>query len=210
MDTQSLSEQDISSKFILPALTQSGWDLHTQIREQKTFTAGRIMIHGKTISRGERKRADFILYYKQHMPIAIVEAKDAKHSASAGLEQAKAYAQILGVPFAYSTNGEEFVEFDSLTGKETTLALSEFPTPEQLFLRYTKDKQYTDEQKSVILQDYYEDPAGKEPRYYQEKAVNGVVEAIARGQNRILLVMATGTGKTYTAFQIIYRLWKAK
>ena len=210
MDKQSLTEQDICSQFILPSIKNSGWDAATQIREQKTFTAGRIQVHGKTISRGERKRADFILYYKNHMPVAVVEAKDNKNTPGAGLEQAKAYARTLGLPFAYSSNGDKFVEFDFFTGIEKTLPLDQFPSPEELFSRYTQDKNYTDEQKSVILQDYYEDPSGKEPRYYQEKAVNGVVEAVARGQNRILLVMATGTGKTYTAFQIIYRLWKAK
>ena len=210
MDKKSLTEQDICSQFILPSIKNSGWDGATQIREQKTFTAGRIHIHGKTISRGERKRADFILYYKNHMPVAVVEAKDNKNTPGAGLEQAKDYARSLGLPFAYSSNGDEFIEYDFLAGTEKSIALDAFPSPEELFNRYTHDKNYTEEQKLVILQDYYEDPSGKEPRYYQEKAINGVVEAVARGQNRILLVMATGTGKTYTAFQIIYRLWKAK
>lgn len=210
MDKKSLSEQDISSKYVLPALIDAGWDLQTQIREQWTFTSGRIMVHGKTISRGEKKRADFILYYKNNFPLAIVEAKDNNHTAGAGLEQAKQYAQILNIPFAYSTNGDEFVEFDFLMGQETTIALSDFPDPSELMRRYTKAKDYNEEQKEIVLQDYFVDPSGKGPRYYQETAVNKVVEAVAKGQDRILLVMATGTGKTYTSFQIIYRLWKAR
>lgn len=210
MDKKSLSEQDISSKYVLPALIGAGWNLQTQIREQSTFTAGRIMVHGKTISRGEKKRADFILYYKNNFPIAIVEAKDNNHTAGAGLEQAKQYAQILNIPFAYSTNGDEFVEFDFLTGRETTLTISDFPDADELMRRYSRAKDYNEEQKEIVLQDYFVDPSGKGPRYYQENAINTVVEAVAKAQDRILLVMATGTGKTYTAFQIIYRLWKAK
>ncbi len=207
---KNLSEQDICSKLVLPAIVSAGWNLQTQIREQWTFTSGRIMVHGKTISRGEKKRADFILYYKNNFPLAIVEAKDNNHTAGAGLEQAKQYAQILNTPFAYSTNGDEFVEFDFLTGKETTITLSDFPEPEDLMRRYSRAKDYNEEQKSIILQDYFVDPSGKGPRYYQENAINKVVEAVAKGQDRILLVMATGTGKTYTSFQIIYRLWKSR
>jgi len=210
MDKKSLSEQDICSKYVLPAIINVGYNLHTQIREQWTFTAGRIQVHGKTISRGEKKRADFILYYKNNLPIAVVEAKDNNHTSGAGLEQAKQYAESLGVSFAYSTNGDEFVEFDFITGKETTISINEFPSPEELLRRYTEYKDYNEEQKAIILQDYFIDPSGKNPRYYQETAINKTIEAVAKGQNRILLVMATGTGKTYTAFQIIYRLWKAK
>lgn len=210
MISKELSEQDICSKYVLPAIINSGYNLHTQIREQVTFTAGRIQIHGKTISRGEKKRADFILYYKNNLPIAVVEAKDNNHSSGAGLEQAKQYAEALGVSFAYSTNGDEFVEFDFSTGRETTIPINEFPSPEELLRRYSEYKDYNEEQKSIVLQDYFIDPSGKGPRYYQETAINKTVEAIAKGQNRLLLVMATGTGKTYTAFQIIYRLWKAK
>ena len=210
MDKKSLSEQDICSKYVLPAIINVGYNLHTQIREQWTFTAGRIQVHGKTISRGEKKRPDFILYYKNNLPIAVVEAKDNNHTSGAGLEQAKQYAESLGVSFAYSTNGDEFVEFDFITGKETTISINEFPSPEELLRRYTEYKDYNEEQKAIILQDYFIDPSGKNPRYYQETAINKTIEAVAKGQNRILLVMATGTGKTYTAFQIIYRLWKAK
>lgn len=210
MDKKSLSEQDICSKHILPALTKSGWDLHTQIREQKTFTAGRININGKTVSRGDKKRADFILYYKNHLPLAVVEAKDNNHSVSAGLEQAISYSETLDIPFAYSSNGDGFIERDILTGTEKDISLEEFPTPEELFRRYTQAKDYNDEQKKVVLQDYYDDPSGKDPRYYQEIAINKVIEAVAKGKDRLLLVMATGTGKTYTAFQIIWRLWKSQ
>ncbi|MCX6757773.1 MAG: DEAD/DEAH box helicase family protein [Candidatus Nomurabacteria bacterium] len=210
MDKKSLTEQDICSKYVLPAILDSGWDLHTQIREQWTFTSGRIMVHGKTISRGDKKRADFILYYKNNFPIAVVEAKDNTHSAGAGLEQAKQYAEILNIPFAYSTNGDEFVEYDFLIGTEKTFPLNEFPDREELMRRFSESKDYNQEQKEVILQDYFIDPSGKGPRYYQENAINKVVEAVAKGKDRLLLVMATGTGKTYTAFQIIYRLWKSK
>jgi type I restriction enzyme R subunit len=204
-----LTEAEVRSRLIRPAIIASGWQ-DWQIGEEKSFTAGRIQIHGKTISRGERKRADFILYYKNHFPIAIVEAKDASHSAASGLEQAKNYATILNIPFAYSTNGQEFVKFDFLNGTETTLPINEFPSPEELFALYCESKEYNEEQKSIILQDYFDDPSGMGPRYYQEIAINKVTDAVAKGKNRILLVMATGTGKTYTAFQIIYRLWKAK
>lgn len=210
MNLSDLTEQDICSQFVRPAIESAGWDSYTQIREQVTFTAGRISIHGKTVARGERKRADFVLYYKNNFPIAIVEAKDAKHTAGSGLEQAKQYAEILNIPFAYSTNGIEFVEFDFLTGKETTISLDELPTPAELFRRYTTAKDYNEQQKELVIQDYFIDPSGKGPRYYQQNAINKVVEAIAEGKNRLLLVMATGTGKTYTAFQIIYRLWKSR
>ena len=210
MDKKNLSEQDICSKYVLPAIIKAGYNLHSQIREQITFTAGRIQVHGKTISRGEKKRADFILYYKNNLPVAVVEAKDNNHTSGAGLEQAKQYAETLGVSFAYSTNGDEFVEFDFTTGREATISINEFPSPEELLRRYTEYKDYNEEQKAIILQDYFIDPSGKSPRYYQETAINKTIEAVAKDQNRILLVMATGTGKTYTAFQIIYRLWKAK
>ncbi|MBP6888269.1 MAG: DEAD/DEAH box helicase family protein [Candidatus Pacebacteria bacterium] len=204
-----LSETETRSRLIRPAITASGWQ-DWQIGEEKSFTAGRIQVHGKTISRGERKRADFILYYKNHFPIAIVEAKDSSHTAGSGLEQAKNYAQILNIPFAYSTNGDEFVEFDFLKGTETTISIDAFPSSEELFRRYCESKDYNEEQKSIVLQDYFDDPSGMGPRYYQETAINKVIDAVAKGQNRLLLVMATGTGKTYTAFQIIYRLWRAK
>jgi type I restriction enzyme R subunit len=210
MHKKTLSEQDICSKFILPAITSAGWDLQNQIREQVTFTAGRIKIFGKSVTRGEKKRADFILYYRNHLPLAIIEAKDNNHTPGAGLEQAKDYARSLDIPFVYSTNGDEFIEFDFLKGTETSLQIDELPSPSELFRRYSESKDYNEEQKEIVLQDYFADPSGKGPRYYQGNAINKVVEAVAKGQSRLLLVMATGTGKTYTAFQIIYRLWKAK
>ena len=204
-----MTEQDICSKFVLPSIIRAGWDNMLHVREQVTFTAGRIRVDGNTISRGERKRADFILYYKNNFPIAIVEAKDNTHGVGDGLEQAKRYAEILHVPFVYSTNGEGYIEFDFLRGTEKVLSIEEFPTREDLFARYSQANNYNETQKNIILQDYFSTPHGSKPRYYQENAINTVIDAVVKGRDRLLLVMATGTGKTYTAFQIIYRLWKS-
>jgi type I restriction enzyme R subunit len=209
MNSKDLTEQDICSKIVLPAIVSSDWDLHQQIREQKTFTDGRITLHGKTVSRGEKKRADFILYHKNNLPIAVVEAKDGNHTVGAGLEQAKQYAEILHIPFAYSTNGAGFIEYDFFTGLIREITTDNFPSPSELFARYIAGKNLDSEQTSIINQEYYTDGSGRSPRYYQQVAINEVVESVAKGQNRILLVMATGTGKTYTSFQIIYRLWKS-
>ena len=169
-------------------------------------------MRGKTVQRGEAKKADYILFYKPNIPIAVVEAKDNNHSVGAGMQQALDYAETLDVPFAYSSNGDGFVEHDR-TGKAATperdLALEDFPTPAELWGRFRSFKGYSEEQEAVTTQDYYDDGSGKAPHYYQQVAINRTVDAIARGENRILLVMATGTGKTYTAFQIIWRLWKA-
>ena len=208
MAKKTLSERDICTKFITPSIIKAGWDLKHQIREEVTFTAGRINVRGKTISRGEKKRADYILYYKNDFPIALIEAKDATHAVGDGMQQALNYADSLDIPFVYSANGSGFLEHDRLTGKEQ--ALQNFPSPDELFERYSKARGLTEESKNIILQDYFSDDSGKEPRYYQRTAINRGTEAIAQGQNRILLVMATGTGKTYTAFQIIWRLWKSK
>lgn len=208
-----LSEQDICSKFILPAVTNAGWDLQDQIREQYTFTAGRIIVHGKTIARGDKKRADFILFHKSNFPIALIEAKDNNHSVGSGMQQALEYAEALDIPFVYSSNGDAFLEHDRLerTGKvEKEFSLNSFPSPSELYQRYREAKNISPETEQIIQQDYFQELGGKEPRYFQQVAINRTVEAIAKGQNRILLVMATGTGKTYTAFQIIWRLWKAK
>ena len=210
MSKKSLSERDICTKYITPALTQAGWDLQSQIREEVTFTAGRINIHGKTISRGERKRADYILYYKNNFPIAIIEAKDNNHSIGDGIQQGLKYAELLDIPFVYSSNGDAFLAHDRAEGSEEELTLDQFPSPQELFERYKKIKNITEEEEKIVTQDYYQDTGGKTPRYFQEVAINRTVEAIAKGKDRILLVMATGTGKTYTAFQIIWRLWKAK
>jgi type I restriction enzyme, R subunit len=208
-----LSERDICTKYITPALQKVGWDLQTQIREEVTFTAGRINVRGKTVSRGTKKRADYILYYKNSFPIAVIEAKDANHSTSDGIQQALNYAESLDIPFVYSTNGSGFVEHNRLNtsgNKENQFDMSSFPSPEDLYKRYKEDKDLTPEIEETILQDYYESLSVHSPRYFQQVAINRAVETVARGQNRILLVMATGTGKTYTAFQIIYRLWKSR
>lgn len=208
-----LSERDICSKYIQPALEKAGWNPLTQIREEVSFTDGRIYVKGNLSIRGKRKRADYILYYKSNIPIAIIEAKDNKHSVKAGIQQGLHYAEILDIPIAYSSNGDGFYEHDRTCsdGKiEKELTLDEFPTPDTLWQRYKKYKGIeTQEPERITSQDYFFDGSGRAPRYYQQIAINRTVEAIAKGQNRILLTMATGTGKTYTAFQIIHRLWKS-
>ena len=212
MDKRSLSERDICTKFITPALRQAGWDEMLQIREEVSFTKGRIIVRGKLVTRGQAKRADYILYYKPNIPIAIVEAKDNSHGVGDGIQQALGYAESLNIPFVFSSNGDGFVFHDRTgesTPREANLALDSFPSPGELWQRYRAWKGLTPEAEELILQDYHEDGGDKAPRYYQVNAVNAAIEAIAKGQNRILLVMATGTGKTYSAFQIIWRLWKA-
>lgn len=212
MDKKSLSERDICTKFITPAVQQAGWDKMAQLREEVSFTKGRIIVRGKLVTRGKAKRADYVLYYRPNVPIAIIEAKDNNHSVGAGMQQALEYAEALNIPFVFSSNGDGFV-FHDRTGmgpeKEFNLPLDGFPSPEDLWARYRAWKGLTPGEESIVLQPYYDDGTGKEPRYYQRNAINATVEAIAKGQDRILLVMATGTGKTYTAFQIIWRLWKA-
>jgi type I restriction enzyme R subunit len=209
---KSLSERDICTKFITPALQKSGWDLHKQILEEVFFTDGKIYVRGKLTARGERKRADYILYYQDN-PIAVIEAKDNKHSVRAGIQQALGYAITLDIPCVFSSNGDGFLFHDRTVTDatiETELSIDEFPSPEALWDKY---KQYkgivTPNGEKIALQKYFSDGSGRKPRYYQQIAVNRTVEAIANGQNRIILVMATGTGKTYTAFQIIHRLWKS-
>ncbi|WP_211825125.1 EcoAI/FtnUII family type I restriction enzme subunit R [Kistimonas asteriae] len=210
---QRLSERDICTKFITPAITQAGWDINTQIREEVTFTAGRIMVRGKLHTRGKKRRADYILYHQKNQPIAVVEAKDNKHSIGAGMQQALAYSEALDVPFVFSSNGDGFL-FHDRTGNasqtETELGLEEFPAPAELWKRYCVWKQLDNASVPVVEAPYYDDGSGRTPRYYQAVAINRTVEAVAKGQDRILLVMATGTGKTYTAFQIIWRLWKSR
>ena len=211
MDKKSLSERDICTKFITPALRKAGWDEMTQIREEVHFTKGRIIVRGKLVSRGKGKRADYVLYYKPNLPIALIEAKDNNHSVGDGMQQALDYADTLNIPFVFSSNGDGFL-FHDRTGtapKETTLAPDAFPPPNDLWARYRAWKGLTAESEEIILQGYFDDSGGKAPRYYQVNAINAAVEAIAKGRDRVLLVMATGTGKTYTAFQIIWRLWKA-
>jgi type I restriction enzyme R subunit len=213
LDKRSLSEADICSKFITPAILKAGWDPETQIREQVHFTKGRIIVRGKIVSRGKSKFADYILYAKPNIPIAIIEAKDNSQTIGAGMQQALDYAETVGVPFVFSSNGDGFI-FHDKTGQssqvETQLELDDFPNFEFLWNKYATWKNFTSEAEKVVLQDYHDDGGGKHPRYYQVSAVNAAIEAIARGQDRVLLVMATGTGKTYTAFQIIWRLWKGK
>jgi type I restriction enzyme R subunit len=212
MNKKQLSERDICTKFITPALRQAGWDEMTQLREEVSFTKGRIIVRGKLVTRGKAKRADYILYYKPNIPLAVIEAKDNNCGVGDGIQQALGYAETLQIPFVFSSNGDGFVFHDrSLTGGviERNLALQEFPSPSSLWTRYREWKGLPPEAEPIVLQDYFNDGSGKDPRYYQASAVNAATEAIAKGQNRILLVMATGTGKTYTAFQIIWRLWKA-
>ncbi|MHC2480964.1 EcoAI/FtnUII family type I restriction enzme subunit R [Rhizobium leguminosarum] len=212
MDKRSLTERDICTKFILPAVTQAGWDTMLQVREEVFFTKGRITVRGKLVARGSAKKADFVLYYKPNIPIALIEAKDNNHSVGDGLQQGLDYAETLKIPFVFSSNGDGFV-FHDRTGlsptKEQTLHLDQFPSPDDLWRLYRQWKGLDRPAEELVLQDYYDDGSGKAPRYYQVNAINAAVEAIAKGQDRVLLVMATGTGKTYTAFQIIWRLWKA-
>ncbi len=208
-----LSERDIVTKYIIPSLQRAGWDIQRQIREEVYFTNGRIYVKGNKTRRGKAKKADVILYYRPNIPVAVIEAKDNKHSIGAGMQQALGYAEILDIPVAYSSNGDGFLEHDitSSAGKiERTLTLEHFPSPDELWQRYKKYKGLeTSEQEFIASHDYYYDASGRKPRYYQEIATNRAVEAVAKGQKRILIVMATGTGKTYVAFQTIYRLWKS-
>jgi len=212
INKKTLSERDICTKFITPALEKSGWDRQLQILEEVSFTDGKIYVRGKITARGTRKRADYILYYKPNIPIAIIEAKDNNHSVRAGIQQGLDYAKILDIPCVFSSNGDGFLFHDRTSTNdniETEINLDNFPTPEQLWDKYKKYKGIvTPDAERIASQDYYFDGSNRKPRYYQQIAVNRAVEAIANGQNRILLVMATGTGKTYTAFQIIHRLWK--
>ncbi|WP_408635975.1 EcoAI/FtnUII family type I restriction enzme subunit R [Pseudophaeobacter flagellatus] len=210
MSGQRFSERDVCSKFIMPALIKCGWDLKTQISEEKTLTDGRIIVRGKMVARGRQKRADYVLYLKPNIPIAVIEAKDNRHSVSDGMQQALTYAKMLRVPFAFSSNGDGFV-FHDATGQSTSLeaqiGLDDFPSPETLFAKYKAWKGISDPQADTAFYPYFDD--GKTPRYYQMNAVNASLETISKGQQRLLLVMATGTGKTLTAFQIIWRLWKS-
>lgn len=212
MNKKSLSEASIISKYIMPAIENAGWDKQKQIAQEISFTDGRIIVRKKVVTRGKRKRADIILYYKNNLPLAIIEAKDNKHTLDAGMQQGLNYGEILDIPFVYSSNGDGFIEHDrtKIEGTiERELTLDEFPTPEELWNRYKDYKGITEEQEDVVTHSYYYDQDCFPPRYYQRIAINRTVEAIAKGQDRVLLVMATGTGKTYTAFQIVYKLFKS-
>lgn len=199
-----MSEEDIKLQYITPAIA-SKWDVKKITMETK-LTDGKINLKGNLVFREKPKRADYVLYLNENNPIAIVEAKDNNHSISHGLQQAMTYAQMIDVPFAFSSNGDGFAEHDFLTGKERTFGMNEFPSEEELIARYKAESNMTPEQESIMEQPYYSSQNTYPPRYYQRIAINRTVDAIAKGQNRLLLVMATGTGKTYMAFQIVYRL----
>ncbi len=211
-----MTETDISTKFITPAIVEAGWDLHTQIKQEYFFTDGRILVRKKLSSRGTKKRVDYLLSYKSNLPLAIIEAKDNNHSIGSGMQQAIEYseglkhAKSLDIPYVYASNGDGFLEHDMITGKERLLSMDEFPSPEELWKRYREARNMTESEAEIVTQEYFFKQGSKSPRYYQRIAINRAVEAIAKGQDRVLLVMATGTGKTYTAFQIIWRLWKTK
>jgi len=213
MNKKDLSEADIKEKFITPAITKAGWDEQTQIGREVYFTDGRIYVKGKVTQRGKRKFADYILFYKPNIPLALIEAKDNTHSTKAGIQQALAYSNTLDIPFVFSSNGDSFYFHDKTVTDgqiEKELSLYDFPSPQMLWQKYQQYKGLADkETENVVSTDYFFDGSGRTPRYYQQIAINRTVEAVAKKQNRILLVMATGTGKTYTAFQIIYRLWKS-
>ena len=202
-----MSESDICMKYIDPAIEKSKWDLKRQVRREVSFTDGKIIVYGKTVKRGQRKRADYILFYQNELPLAIIEAKDNKHFIGDGMQQAIDYAENLDIPFVFTSNGDGFVFHNRFEGSEKEISLMQFPTPEELWMKYKKGKNINKEdEEKLITADYYFDDSGKKPRYYQRNAINRVVESVAKGKNRILLVMATGTGKTYTAFQILWRL----
>ncbi|WP_445454827.1 EcoAI/FtnUII family type I restriction enzme subunit R [Flavobacterium sp. 25HG05S-40] len=212
MDKKSLSERDICSKYINPAIEKAGWDMKRQVREEVFFTDGRIIVQGKLYTRGKSKRADYILYYKSNIPIAIIEAKDNNKPVGSGMQQALEYSEILQIPFVFTSNGDSFVFHDKTNTSgalEKEISMEDFPSPETLWNKYLKLNNLEDPiAKEIVEKDYHIDDSGMYPRYYQQNAVNRTLEAIAKGQNKIILVMATGTGKTYTAFNIIWRLWK--
>lgn len=209
MGKRDLSEEDIKAQYITPAIVDSGWDLKKQVRFEYAFTAGRIILRGNVTARGKQKRADYVLFYKSNFPLAVIEAKDNNHPVGAGLQQAIDYAKSLDIYYVYASNGDGFIEQNLITGEVRELSLHEFPSPEELYKRYIKDKNLNKVEEKAALEPYYYVPNYKKPRYYQRIAVNRTVDAVANGQNRVLLVCATGTGKTFMAFQIIYRLWKA-
>lgn len=213
MNKRQLSERDICTKFITPALEQAGWDIATQVREEFALTKGRIIVRGKLHTRAQSKRADYVLFHKPNMPIAVIEAKDNKHALGDGMQQGLSYAELLQVPFVFSSNGDGFLFHNKIAqdGRiERELALHELPGPDQLWRWWSEHLGLDNTQSTLVTQDYYSDGSNKTPRYYQLLAINKTMEAIAKGQKRLLLVMATGTGKTYTAFQIIWRLWKSR
>ena len=210
LDKKQMTEEDIKLNFITPALLSNGWKDKITMETKVQFTDGKINLQGNVAVRGDAKKADYVLYMHKDYPIAIVEAKDNNHTISFGMQQAKTYAQMMDIKFAYSSNGDGFEEYDFLTGQERQISMDEFPTPEELLARYNAEvnggQGLSSNQIKVMSQPYYTSQNTYSPRYYQRNAVNKTLDAIAKGQDRILLVMATGTGKTYTAFQIVYRL----
>ena len=215
-EKKELSESDIKAKFITPAIVKAGWDEMTQIRREVTLTPGPVIVRGNLSSRNKKKKkfADYVLQWEKGVPIAVVEAKDNHHSVSHGMQQALGYAEILEVPSAFSSNGDAFASHNKTAAPdadiETEFPLEQFPSPRELWQRYKTFRGIGDREEPLVVEPYFDDGSGKEPRYYQVEAINRVIEGVAKGKNRLLLVMATGTGKTYTTFQIIWRLWKAK
>lgn len=209
MGKRDLSEEDIKAQYITPAIEKAGWDIKKQVRFEYAFTAGRIILRGNVTSRGKKKRVDYLLFYKPNIPLAIIEAKDNNHMPGAGLQQAIGYADTLDIKYVYSSNGDEFVEQNLITGEVRNVPLDAFPSPDELYARYKRDIGISDVGEKAMLSPYYWMPGYKKPRYYQRIAINRTVDAVAGGRNRILLVCATGTGKTFMAFQIIYRLLQA-
>ena len=215
-EKKKLSESDVCDLFISPAIRDAGWDPLRQIRREVALTPGPVIVRGNMSSRNKKKRkfADYVLYQELGVPIAVIEAKDNKHTVSQSMQQALAYAEILQVPSVFSSNGDAFASHNktALDGEEieTQFPLESFPPPDDIWKRYKSYRGMENQDESLLVEPYHTDSSGKEPRYYQVEAINRTIEAITRGEKRVLLVMATGTGKTYTTFQIIWRLWKAK
>ncbi|WP_169758707.1 EcoAI/FtnUII family type I restriction enzme subunit R [Escherichia coli] len=214
LNLSNLTEADIITKCVMPAILNAGWDNTTQIRQEVKLRDGKVIVRGKVAARRTVKSADIVLYHKPGIPLAVIEAKANKHEIGKGMQQGIEYARLLDVPFVFATNGDGFIFRDATAAEgeclEKQITLDDFPSPAELWQKFCLWKGYTQAQLPVITQDYYDDDSGKSPRYYQLQAINKTIEAVSNGQNRVLLVMATGTGKTYTAFQIIWRLWKSK
>ena len=214
LNLSNLTEADIITKCVMPAILNAGWDNTTQIRQEVKLRDGKVIVRGQVAARRTVKSADIVLYHKPGIPLAVIEAKANKHEIGKGMQQGIEYARLLDVPFVFATNGDGFIFRDATAAEgeclEKQITLDDFPSPAELWQKFCLWKGYTQAQLPVITQDYYDDGSGKSPRYYQLQAINKTIEAVSNGQNRVLLVMATGTGKTYTAFQIIWRLWKSK
>ncbi|EEZ7182506.1 DEAD/DEAH box helicase family protein [Escherichia coli] len=214
LNLSNLTEADIITKCVMPAILNAGWDNTTQIKQEVKLRDGKVIVRGKVAARRTVKSADIVLYHKPGIPLAVIEAKANKHEIGKGMQQGIEYARLMDVPFVFATNGDGFIFRDATAAEgeclEKQITLDDFPSPAELWQKFCLWKGYTQAQLPVITQDYYDDGSGKSPRYYQLQAINKTIEAVSNGQNRVLLVMATGTGKTYTAFQIIWRLWKSK